>query len=997
MTFAEALWAFDHPSSDDEGPAVAAVAPVSNRDENGYLDDAAAYKLCCGPFSDEEEQGPVSEQADSLSDSLAEFYSDPLISAAVAASAAVPDKPAESAAESAVPAKPTPTTNTPAAESATTADTTAVAAASKSQTKNKNKRRSGRSRRRSKSQRRQAKAAAALATEEEDVEWPVPVNPELKPYFSPGAAKRVVNGKYQMTDVEREAFLNRDRTRQSKVVGIDQSNHASNLRIFNDSYTKMNLPYTVLADSGADLGICITRGVASQLGLTWTPGSAPLAGVNGTSSEESIANEYVNVRLGGNGDIMDITTTPEGGCFHARIRPNIMSPAMRASLGFDCILGQELLWRSLASFDQLKEEMHISPAYASSGCAEFRIAIPCFMSTPRTKPHALASLFQSTQREQGYMSDYAATNIQVGSVQASKPADPAPAAKPSAPHKTSKGWGGVVASPATRAWRCVMRAISKPSPKLAPPSDLDQWPLPSDTKTTKESKPKSAAPLHPGFPQESSFPTKQQWQAKRQQSAARNAAHKAEQQELLENASFLVAPIPESQQQYKDALLNSVKPTHLTYSVDDLKRTGRLKADGELELGDNTSTVVYNALSAEAARRRAMQADFDQRIKKLEAALQALTRAPVPARSAPLDSLTQTVKDIIPPVNTTPAKPLTPINPTPGASSSGKPQEPVKTRQQTATNPIPAQTAAADKGKAKAEPAPQKQPVIPPKDLVHSNQPLVIGSSPAEAHLKARSGSESEAGRRASNPDGWTEVKSKPKRNKRELPPAAPSTHPMGTRRGTAAQSAPQGGQPVAAAQPSRRGDHIPADTTAWDLLMGRRYTRTAKPAAPSQPTKQPANPQSSGGSKRVAWKLPAAATANAAVAVASALAILPTARAEFAGPVLDPSILLQDEGAVWAQIFAALLIWVVFRLGRYLAGASRRAMRFLNMTIFLVSIAWVQQMLGLRAPVAALWQSAIAAGWAAPVFWSAVAAGALFVLAWFKTERALFRKALRL
>jgi hypothetical protein len=43
--FAEALWAFDHPSSDDEGPAVAAVAPVSNRDENGYMDDAAAYKL----------------------------------------------------------------------------------------------------------------------------------------------------------------------------------------------------------------------------------------------------------------------------------------------------------------------------------------------------------------------------------------------------------------------------------------------------------------------------------------------------------------------------------------------------------------------------------------------------------------------------------------------------------------------------------------------------------------------------------------------------------------------------------------------------------------------------------------------------------------------------------------------------------------------------------------------------------------------------------------
>jgi hypothetical protein len=107
---------------------------------------------------------------------------------------------------------------------------------------------------------------------------------------------------------------------------------------------------------------------------------------------------------------------------------------------------------------------------------------------------------------------------------------------------------------------------------------------------------KAAAPLHPGFPQESNFPTKEQWQARRQQAAARNAAHRAEQQELLENASHLVAPIPESQQQYKEALLNNVKPTHLTYSVDDLKRTGRLKADGELELGDNTSTCGVQRL-----------------------------------------------------------------------------------------------------------------------------------------------------------------------------------------------------------------------------------------------------------------------------------------------------------------------------------------------------------------------------------------------------------------
>jgi hypothetical protein len=181
----------------------------------------------------------------------------------------------------------------------------------------------------------------------------------------------------------------------------------------------MNVPLSVLADSGADLGICITQDVAAKLGLTWTPGSAPLAGVNGTSSEESIANEYMHVRLGGDGRLMDITTTPEGGCFHARIRPNIMSDAMRRSLGYDCILGQELMWRSLASFDQLKEEMHISHAYAFQRLRRIPHRHPCFMSVPRTKPPMLASLFQSSQREQGYMSDYAppATYSSIGSIQ----------------------------------------------------------------------------------------------------------------------------------------------------------------------------------------------------------------------------------------------------------------------------------------------------------------------------------------------------------------------------------------------------------------------------------------------------------------------------------------------------------------------------------------------------------------------------------------------------
>jgi hypothetical protein len=225
---AEALWAFDNPSSDDEGPAVAAVAPAPALDANGYLDDEAAYKLCCGPFSDDE-QGPASDKADSLSDSLAEFYSHPVISAAVTTSAEVPDKPVEPAAETAAPAQPPPVTTTPAAEPAE------LQTHPRSQPHNPPRRRTSAAVaglgvaprasgvRPKLLQRRPQRRKKMSSGQSQSI-------PNLKAYFSPGAAKRVVDGKYQMTDVEREAFQNRDRTRQSKVVSIDQRNNASNLR-----------------------------------------------------------------------------------------------------------------------------------------------------------------------------------------------------------------------------------------------------------------------------------------------------------------------------------------------------------------------------------------------------------------------------------------------------------------------------------------------------------------------------------------------------------------------------------------------------------------------------------------------------------------------------------------------------------------------------------------------------------------------------------------------
>jgi hypothetical protein len=214
--------------------------------------------------------------------------------------------------------------------------------------------------------------------------WPVPVNPKLKPSYTPETAERVKDGKYVMTPEERQAFHKRDQTKKATVASLKQGDFATAMRLFSANYEHVVTPASVLADSGASLGLCISSRIAEKLGLTWTTGSAPLVGVGGTSHSESRANEAVVIRLGGDGREQDVDTTPEGGCFTVQIHPYVMSEETATSLGHDCIMGQPLLWRSLASFNQLSETMEISPAYVSSGCIDFRISIPCNMTVDRS-------------------------------------------------------------------------------------------------------------------------------------------------------------------------------------------------------------------------------------------------------------------------------------------------------------------------------------------------------------------------------------------------------------------------------------------------------------------------------------------------------------------------------------------------------------------------------------------------------------------------------------
>jgi hypothetical protein len=143
-----------------------------------------------------------------------------------------------------------------------------------------------------------------------------------------------------MTPEEQGTYEAKDRTKESTVTSLIQTNFSTALRLFSINYQNICTPVSVLADSGADLGLCISSRIAKRFGLTWTPGNAPLTGVGGLRILESISNEDVVLRLGGDGREDYIETTPKGGCFTVRIQPNIMSEDTVAALGYECLMGQ---------------------------------------------------------------------------------------------------------------------------------------------------------------------------------------------------------------------------------------------------------------------------------------------------------------------------------------------------------------------------------------------------------------------------------------------------------------------------------------------------------------------------------------------------------------------------------------------------------------------------------------------------------------------------------
>jgi hypothetical protein len=380
-----------------------------------------------------------------------------------------------------------------------------------------------------------------------NTQWPVTVNPRLMPYCTPEAASRVKNGKYQMTPEERKDFEVRNRASQAKVTSLRQDDFATALRIFSADHQCIVTPKSVLADSCANLGLCISTRIAKKLGLTWTTGSAPLTGVGGVSAAESEANEHVVIRLGGDGREDDADTTPEGGCFTAQIKPNIMSDETVEALGHECILGQWLLWVSLASIDQYQQTMEISPAYASSGCRDFRVSIPCSTTEDRS-PALLAFLIGNNNQPSmtKYIPQPAASVTPIATFSNSSAPESQPITHTQKPQR-----GFAVA--AARAVQAASRALLDLLPAARSPhtgnhfiSPAKSLPQPNQPPLTNMSKSKVAVPTplvaHHRTPQQ----TKGQHRPKSPTTLSESRVSRADAHDWWRPASHSVAPTSSS-------------------------------------------------------------------------------------------------------------------------------------------------------------------------------------------------------------------------------------------------------------------------------------------------------------------------------------------------------------------------------------------------------------------------------------------------------------------
>jgi hypothetical protein len=135
-----------------------------------------------------------------------------------------------------------------------------------------------------------------------------------------------------------------------------------------------------MIDSGARVFILISPAIAKTMKLTVVPGTSPIRGIGGHGGSEGRTREFIFLRLGGC-EAGEVNDDPCTGCFTLKVKPIVMTEMAVQSIGHHVLLGQGFLRYCLGMADPLTERFHYSPAWWSDACRDFRVSVPCTMST----------------------------------------------------------------------------------------------------------------------------------------------------------------------------------------------------------------------------------------------------------------------------------------------------------------------------------------------------------------------------------------------------------------------------------------------------------------------------------------------------------------------------------------------------------------------------------------------------------------------------------------
>jgi hypothetical protein len=170
-------------------------------------------------------------------------------------------------------------------------------------------------------------------------------------------------------------------SRRPLLVDLKQDDPLTSLQLFDQGNTRSLLPKRVMIDSGARVFILISPTIATALGLTIEPGTAPIRGIGGSGGSLGATKEYINVRLGAC-ELGEVNDDPCTGCFTLKVKAIVMTEEAVKSINHHVLLGQAFIRYCLGMTDPLTERFYYSPAWWTQACRDFRVSVPCTMSTP---------------------------------------------------------------------------------------------------------------------------------------------------------------------------------------------------------------------------------------------------------------------------------------------------------------------------------------------------------------------------------------------------------------------------------------------------------------------------------------------------------------------------------------------------------------------------------------------------------------------------------------